>query len=144
MQRMTLTNSMKAVLLIVVIMHVMSFVVIDKAHANDSWVHVEGGSWVLSPGTVSDIQGNIAAYVGSQAKATGRQLQEWKSYTFQYQEAGMPGNKWIFINAFCMEWADLPLHKEFVLVKDGGTCFFQLKYDPQKKRFYDLYINGEA
>jgi hypothetical protein len=36
------------------------------------------------------------------------------------------------------------LSKSLIAVMDGGACFFNVKYDPVKKSFYDLTINGEA
>jgi len=36
------------------------------------------------------------------------------------------------------------LSKSLIAVMDGGACFFNVKYDPAKKSFYDLTINGEA
>jgi hypothetical protein len=34
------------------------------------------------------------------------------------------------------------LDKEMILVFNGGTCFFNLKYDSVRKEFFDLFING--
>jgi len=44
-------------------------------------------------------------------------------------------------------WPDpkgVNLKNDFVIVLDGGSCFFQLKYDPTMDKFYDAFINGEA
>ena len=31
-----------------------------------------------------------------------------------------------------------------VVVLDGGSCFFVVKYDPESQEFMDLVVNGEA
>ena len=33
---------------------------------------------------------------------------------------------------------------DWVSVFDGGACYFSAKYDPAKKRIYDLEVNGVA
>ncbi len=82
----------------------------------------------------------------TQEKIFDRSLKKWNTYRFQYQGQEEKGRKFIYINAFC----DLHnpkgrnLSKNFVLVHDGGGCFFQLKYDPIADKFFNAFINGEA
>ena len=80
----------------------------------------------------------------NQAKAGGRELHDWKTYTFQYQGQEESGKKFVFVNAFCVNDKRWKLNKKMVLVLDGGTCFFNVKYDPEKNQFFGLTINGEA
>lgn len=53
------------------------------------------------------------------------------------------GQPLIYANYFCTEvfdnWQD-----HFVVVDDGGACFFQVIYDPLHKTFSQLSINGFA
>ena len=52
------------------------------------------------------------------------------------------GEKIIFVNAFCSvpsNWL-----KEFVLVKDGGDCYYQAIINLRKRRFLSFSFNGEA
>ncbi len=115
-----------------------------NAEPENNWVRVEGGSWVPDAETTSKMKEKIEPFVSAQARAIGRQLREWKSYTFQYQGRGERGKKFVFINAFCVNDSRWQLNKQMVLVLDGGTCFFNLKYDPEKNQFFELLINGEA
>lgn len=112
--------------------------------SKDRWVGVEGGSWVPPAETIARIKEKIESFVRAQAKRDGRELREWKSYTFQYQGQKEHTKKFVFINAFCVSDSTHQLSKQLVLVLDGGTCFFNVKYDPKKKQFFELLINGEA
>ncbi len=49
-----------------------------------------------------------------------------------------------FVNAFCAGDDGQQLDKQMVWVFDGGTCFFNLKYDAEENKFFDILINGDA
>jgi len=93
---------------------------------------------------LADLKVQIESYVRSQAKAQGRELKNWQDYTFQYQGQEEKGGRFIFINALCVQGDRQRLDKEIVIIFDGGSCFFNVKYDPLRKGFFDLFINGEA
>jgi hypothetical protein len=112
--------------------------------AAEPWIKVAGGKWDPSPKMLVDLKAQIESYVRSQAKAQGRELKNWQDYTFQYQGQEEKGRKFIFINALCVQRDRQRLDKEIIVIFDGGTCFFNVKYDPSKKRFFNLFINGEA
>jgi hypothetical protein len=113
--------------------------------AAEQWIKVAGGKWDPTPKMLSDLKMKIKAYVASQAKADKRELQNWQTYTIQYQGQEEKGNKYIFINAFCdQDMRKRDLSKEIIQVFDGGTCYFSLKYNPEKKTFFDLLINGDG
>ncbi|MCC6456843.1 MAG: hypothetical protein IT328_17945 [Caldilineaceae bacterium] len=64
-------------------------------------------------------------------------------YRRQYLGMIENGEQVIYANFFCDanigDW-----QQEFVLVNDGGDCFFQVKYNPATGEFYDFSVNGEA
>jgi hypothetical protein len=64
-------------------------------------------------------------------------------YKRQYLGILENGEQIIYANFFCdatfEEW-----RQEFVLVNDGGDCFFQVKYNVATGEFYDFSVNGEA
>ena len=93
---------------------------------------------------LTDLKAQIESYVKSQAKTQGRELKRWRDYTFQYQGREEKGRNYIFINALCAPTDQERLDKEIIVILDGGSCFFNLKYDPLRKAFFDLFINGEA
>ena len=135
---------MKLHLETIAIVLVLGFASSANAESQSHWVQVEGGSWVPSTETISRIKGQIESFVRTQAKAGGRELHDWKTYTFQYQGQEESGKKFVFVNAFCVNDKRWKLNKKMVLVLDEGTCFFNVKYDPEENQFFGLTINGEA
>jgi hypothetical protein len=121
-------------------MNILSAIV---AIAVGSWVSMSGGSWSPAPEQLSVIQSSLEPFVKQQAAEQHRQLPNWSNYSFQYQGQLDGGQRVVFINAFCIAPPEYT-QRQFVLVFDGGSCFFQVKYDPNKKRFFQLMFNGEA
>jgi hypothetical protein len=139
-----LCEDMKPKILKVLIWLALSLAVITSVNAADRWIKVAGGKWDPGPKMLADLKAQIEPYVRIQAKAQGRELKSWRDYTFQYQGQEEKGRRFIFINALCVQRDRQRLDKEIVIIFDGGTCYFNLKYDPSHKGFFDLFINGEA
>jgi hypothetical protein len=111
----------------------------DVTHAGD-WIEVDGGSIEIGLNE-KKIESSLWKFLGvkKQYKFLPR-----KNYTYQYQANIKNGKEEVYINAFCEIQKRKDLHKHFVVVKDGGSCYFQVKCDPKKGKFYDLSVNGEA
>ena len=108
-----------------------------------SWFPMAGGTWSPDQVAVAQLRSTLQPYVLAQATQQHRQLQPWSTYSFQYQGRGSEDGKFIFVNAFCSP-PDAYSAKQFVRVLDGGTCYFEVKYNPKTKTFYDLGFNGVA
>lgn len=63
-------------------------------------------------------------------------------YTLQYRGELENGKRVISVNAMCA--APENWQTRWVMVLDGGDCFFQVKYDLDAGTFFDLSVNGEA
>ncbi|SRR5258706_8034875 len=135
---------MKQTFQILLAVSVLSFASVANATAENLWVEVEGGSWVPNTEVISRLKEHIEPFVSNKAKTEGRKLREWKTYNFQYQGREENGKKFVYVNAFCINDKRWQLKKQVVFVFDGGTCFFNLKYDPKTNQFFSLQINGEA
>jgi hypothetical protein len=109
------------------------------------WLEVRGGAWTPTAAVLSEAEGALKAAVPSAASGRGP-LPAWSTYTFQFQGmSSVTGRHYIRVNAFCdspKNHSDISSH--WVLVYDGGACFFSGKYDPSAKRVYDLQVNGVA
>jgi len=114
------------------------------AVADERWILVEGGSWVPDAALVGQLRERIGPAVTAQARAAGRELRPWATYTFQYQGQEEGGRRFVFVNAFCVHDEARDLRRQMVLVSDGGTCFFSVRYDPASGGFSGLLIHGEA
>lgn len=108
-----------------------------------SWLAIPDGAWSPAPEQVSELRISLASYVKQQALTQHLQLPKWQNYTFQFQGQVDAGQKIIFVNAFCITPPE-QAKRQFVFVFDGGPCFFQVKYNPNQKLFYQLMFNGEA
>lgn len=77
-----------------------------------------------------------------------------ETYRFQYK---FINDSLVLINALCLQPSESEndigtfpgptteeLKKELYQVHDGGSCFFNVKYNVKKSRFHSLYVNGNA
>lgn len=64
-------------------------------------------------------------------------------YKRQYIGITKNGKKIMHVNFFCETDGD-EWKKERIFVMDGGDCYFELDYDPIKRKYSALSINGEA
>ncbi len=111
------------------------------AIAVGAWVSVPGGIWTPTAEQFDEVHGSLEGYVKQQAAAQHVTLPDWSSYSFQYQGRKHHSRKFIYISALCQS-QDEADPQQFVLVDDGGPCFFQIRYDLQTKMFYRLQFNG--
>lgn len=66
------------------------------------------------------------------------------NYKRQYVIVTTPNkDKQVWINCFCSTDGN-SWKKAIVRVRDGGNCYFNLKVNLTRKRYYDLTVNGEA
>ena len=75
------------------------------------------------------------------AENSDREFKPRESYNYQYQ---VLGNNLYKINALCNTPRTNDLSKNYLLVDDGGSCYFELEYNSLTKTFSKLYVNGEA
>jgi hypothetical protein len=109
------------------------------------WIKVAGGGWNPTDETLREVESALKSAVPAAAQNRGR-LPDWSTYTFQYQGVSpIIGARYIRVNAFCdARDHHRNISARWVMVKDGGACFFSAKYDPKLQRVYDLSVNGVA
>lgn len=69
-------------------------------------------------------------------------LSKIKTYKRQYVGVVVAGRKYIYFNLFCVAlnyWT-----REEVVVLDGGTCFFNVRFSIETRTFSNLRVNGVA
>jgi len=108
-----------------------------------SWLHVPGGTWNPSAQVVAQAASRLHTYALQQASAEGITVRPWSGYTFQYQGRKLRGRQVLYINAFCSS-PPPDAKREFVVVADGGTCYFRATYDPATGQFAGMLFNGVA
>ena len=85
-----------------------------------------------------------------------------KQYISKYYKQYIPyintsGERIIEINAFCeilkippipksknQEWTEMNWKKRYVMVDDGGSCYWKIQINIDKKEYYDFMVNGNA
>ena len=112
--------------------------------AENRWIHVKGGSWHPTATVMNDVKTALEPYIKEQAKIRERKLRNWGEYIFQYQGGEEKGRRYLFINALCRPDPRWKLEDDFQMVFDGGSCYFHLEYDPTRREFHGLIINGDA
>jgi hypothetical protein len=114
-------------------------------HAQASnWFEVRGGAWSPRPDVSLRIRAELQPAIAKLAGSQFERFRPWQEYKFQFQGQESDSGKFVAISALCTVDESQDLTKQFLLVLDGGTCFFEVKYDPKSHRFYDLIVHGEA
>ena len=119
----------------------LSLAVLTIALANP-WTHVQDGEiWAPNAGMLAVAQTSLESKVRHEARIRRLDLPKWSSYEFQYQGRFHDGQRVIFVSAFCY----LPeehSRDDFVVMSDGGTCFFEAKFDPVRGLFTTVVFHG--
>ena len=122
----------------------MNFLAIGLALLASSWTHVKHGeSWVPDRATLEVVQADLENAAEWAAAERRLELPDWTSYRFQFQGRLVDGKRVVFVNAYC--WlSEGRSEEEFIIVMDGGTCFFDTVYDVESKSFGPIGFHGEA
>jgi hypothetical protein len=122
----------------------MNIIAIGLAILAGSWTHVQREeSWVPDSATMKVVKADLETAAERAAAERHLDLPEWSSYRFQFQGRLVDGKRIVFVNAYC--WlAEDQSEDEFILVEDGGTCFFETNYDLESKSFGRIAFHGRA
>jgi hypothetical protein len=109
-----------------------------------NWYEVRGGNWQLQNDLLADIFAGFPAEAARHAyPAIARPLAD---YTVQYRGQMKEGRRVVSLSGVCSvlgKSAD-ELRAEFLIVFDGGNCFFHATYDLSLRRFTEFSFNGVA
>ena len=100
---------------------------------------------------IAQVENQLWKYLEKKSKS---EFKPKEIYRYQYK---FIGESLVLINALCLQSpegeAELgaypgptteELRKKLYQVRDGGSCFFNIKYNLKSARFHSLYINGRA
>jgi hypothetical protein len=122
----------------------MPTIIATIALAAGAWIHMAGGAWNPTEKNVASAGLALQPYVTQHASARKLKLPEWSTYSFQYVGTRSRGRNLLYINAFCTADDLRDPSKQWILVFDGGPCFFSAYFDVRKKRFVSVKFNGFA
>jgi hypothetical protein len=119
----------------------------EICHSNE-WVPV--GEQAQLENT-KEVESKLWSYLNSKSKF---KFEKKEHYRFQYKYIS---KSTVLINAICLMAPESDsdpgvyhgptseeLNKEMYEVSDGGSCFFNVKYNIKSSVFTSLYVNGEA
>lgn len=95
--------------------------------------------WTPEKAHVIDLENRLVVYLRGKAPPNSKIRKDLRSYRRQYIGIVHEDRRLIFTNFFCetnrQDWTRKP-----IAVDDGGDCFFQLQFDPEKHAFSSLVI----
>jgi len=132
------------------------WVVFTKSQAEDFGIP----GWFLSSDQTNDVEywtptgkdvlaleNGLAPYLQENSKRFYSEgIPVWDrldDYNRQYIGIIIDGRQSMYANYFCDDGGP-DWRTRFVIVMDGGDCFFQFKYDTASGEFFDLQVNGSA
>jgi len=124
-----------------IVMFTTFFTFATVASAENIWVKAKGGIWEPNDTTLIAMKSGIERYVKTEAKIRNRQLLRWDKYVFQYIAYKEKDKKYLLVNGIC-DIKDRERLENFMIIDDGGSCYFSFKFNPENKQYYDLSING--
>jgi len=107
----------------------------SSASFSNEWVYI--GADIEGKTSIVPANDKLWEYV---IDSSEQDFLDKSAYTFQFRDM----DEEILINAFCDAQKRSKYRSSWVRVYDGGNCYFQLKYDPKKKIFSELWVNGES
>jgi hypothetical protein len=111
------------------------------AIAFGSWIQVPGGDWQPSPEVMHEVGGGLRAAAEAESARTQHAMQPWSGYTFQFQGVTEQGRRQVLVAASCRPLPE-DASKRWLVVYDGGTCYFAAYYDPDTQRFVRVRFHG--
>ena len=117
-------------------MYIIFFIIPASSYAG-KWVQVEGWAvkLIINPNSLED---KLWSHLNINSDTN---FKDRESYWYQYKTIN---DSEIYINALCKVSKPELLEEDFIVVFDGGSCFFQITYNFKTDKFYDLQVNSEA
>jgi hypothetical protein len=107
-----------------------------------NWYEVAGGQWNVPMATVRDAASHVQE-AADQAPWRPRGPRAVGDYRVQYQGAVKDGKKLVRLMGACRtDPGQGDPAAQWLVVFDGGTCYYRAEYDPATKAFVYFAFNG--
>ena len=100
--------------------------------------------WTPEVDQVQELESLLLKYLKAHPPIDDKPVGNLSDYGRQYFGVTKKDRKLIYLNAFCNPSGFDQWKKGMILVKDGGSCYFQVYFDPARKEFIHLHYNGQA
>jgi hypothetical protein len=104
----------------------------------------EAPFWTPAVDQVQELESLLVKYLQAHLPIDDEPVRNLSEYGRQYFGVTIKDRKVIYLNAFCNPSRFDQWKKKMVLVDDGGSCYFQVYFDPARKEFVHLHYNGRA
>jgi hypothetical protein len=108
------------------------------------------GTWAPTTAQIRELEDRLPTALRAVALEKGERNAESEDFRRQYAGFVVNGHKIIYVNAFPRSAGDpspgrsFDWHRNAVTVCDGGSAFFGVVYDPEKRTFDRFQFNGPA
>jgi len=109
-----------------------------------SFLKNEAPFWTPTFDQIRELELLLLKYLEAHPPIDDQPVMNFNEYGRQYMGVTKNHRRLIYLNAFCDPSSFDERWKELIRVKDGGSCFFQVYFDPVKREFIDLQYNGQA
>ncbi|MDD5302230.1 MAG: hypothetical protein PHS14_03900 [Elusimicrobia bacterium] len=121
-------------------------IIFSAAKASKSGAPNEFPFWTPTRRQIALLESLLPSYLKSNPPESDTPVSKPLEYGRQYVGVTKDGRKLIFLNAFCTSYTSRRskkhLQERLVMADDGGSCFFQVYFDPQIQQFLNLEYNG--
>lgn len=112
-------------------------ILISSNVAAGEWIQVKDSSVTIEVDPIK-MESKLWDYI---ALNSTQQFLPRNSYMYQYKTIN---DSELYINALCDDYENDNLSERFIIVFDGGSCYFQAVYNFKNNEFIKLEVNGEA
>ena len=118
--------------------HILLVLILITPHVSlaSEWVAIDGGITEVKLNS-EKVESELWKYINKESKI---KFKAKEKYTYQYQAIN---SEIMSINTLCETYGKT-LNTNFILVLDGGSCYFQINYNYKTGVFSELQVNGEA
>ncbi|MCB1121529.1 MAG: hypothetical protein KJT03_08270 [Verrucomicrobiae bacterium] len=134
---------------------------LPRYEQKEKWIVLEAedagrkGTWDFDQGNCSELAKKAKSFLNELRKSPDKPKEEkkeiesilsnWSRYSCQFIPYTENGEQFILMNFFPFGFStSYDVDKNYVVVSDGGSDFWQITYKVKKDTFEDLRINGYA
>jgi hypothetical protein len=105
----------------------------------------EAPFWTPTVDQIQEMEALLPKYLSLHPPIDDKPVKNVLEYGRQFFGVTFKDQKLIYLNAFCNPSKfDRHWEKEIILVRDDGSCYFQVYFSPASKEFIRQHYNGQA
>lgn len=110
------------------------------------WYQVSGGKWEVPIEVAMDAAAAVKAAAIDIVPKNRRPMRDISTYTVQYQGIVVDGARLVRLSGACSVNGRTPesLRAAWMVILDGGDCYYDATYNPAAKRITSIHAHGYA